>query len=157
MARIEQSFCYGLFLDEGGDVGALVERAAEIGYAAVELWGRAEAPFDEICEAAEKNGLVVASTIGHRSLEDGLNKRENHSRIEDELRESIEVAPYIGHFHTAGNPGGNEMDDTQELNYAGICRAIAATGYDLYLGHEFVPKGDKLAALEAAFRTCDRG
>jgi hydroxypyruvate isomerase len=49
------------------------------------------------------------------------------------------------------------MDDEQELNYAGICRAIAATGYDLYVGHEFFPKGDPVAALRHAFAVCDQG
>ena len=49
------------------------------------------------------------------------------------------------------------MDDTQELNYAGICRAIAATGYNLYVGHEFVPRGDTIDALRQAFELCDQG
>jgi hydroxypyruvate isomerase len=48
------------------------------------------------------------------------------------------------------------MDDTQELNYAGICRAIAATGYPYYVGHEFVPKGDLIQALRDAFALCDQ-
>ena len=70
------------------------------------------------------------------------------------LRDNI---AYIGHFHTAGNPGRRDMDDTQELNYRGIAQAIADTGYDGYLGHEFVPKGDPLAALRAAYELCDVG
>lgn len=61
---------------------------------------------------------------------------------------------WIGHFHTAGNPGRNDLDDTQELNYAGICRAIDQTGYDLYVGHEFKPKGDALKALAEAYKRC---
>jgi len=60
----------------------------------------------------------------------------------------------IGHFHTAGNPGRQDMDDTQELNYRGICAAIDAAGYSLYVGHEFGPKGDPVEALEMAFREC---
>jgi hydroxypyruvate isomerase len=64
---------------------------------------------------------------------------------------------WIGHFHTAGNPGRNDMDDTQELNYAGICRGIAATSYPYYVGHEFVPQGDLIEALRAAFALCDQG
>jgi hydroxypyruvate isomerase len=67
------------------------------------------------------------------------------------IRDNIQ---YIGHFHTAGNPGRNDMDDTQELNYRGICAAIAATGFDLYLAHEFKPKGDPIAALKAAHAIC---
>ena len=61
----------------------------------------------------------------------------------------------IGHFHTAGNPGRNDLDDTQELNYAGICAAIAATDYDGYVGHEFVPKGEVVPALRQVFALCD--
>jgi hydroxypyruvate isomerase len=49
------------------------------------------------------------------------------------------------------------MDDTQELNYAGICRAIAETSYDLYVGHEFVPKGDLIEAIRQTFALCNQG
>lgn len=64
---------------------------------------------------------------------------------------------HIGHFHTAGNPGRHDLDDDQELNYRAICRAIAATAYTGYVGHEFRPKGEPLAAIAAAFTTCDQG
>jgi hydroxypyruvate isomerase len=60
----------------------------------------------------------------------------------------------IGHYHTAGNPGRRDLDDEQELNYPAIIRAIADTGYDGYIGHEFVPKGDSIAAMKAAFDLC---
>ena len=69
------------------------------------------------------------------------------------IRENIR---WIGHFHTAGNPGRNEMNDCQELNYAGICRAIAATGYEGFVGHEFDPKGDLSDSLRQAFTLCDQ-
>jgi hydroxypyruvate isomerase len=49
------------------------------------------------------------------------------------------------------------MDDTQELNYAGICRAIAETDYPYYVGHEFKPKGDPIEALHDTFEMCDQG
>lgn len=68
------------------------------------------------------------------------------------IRDNVDV---IGHFHTAGNPGRRDLDDSQELNYRGICRAIAATGYDLYVGHEFRPKGDTVEAMRTAFSMCD--
>jgi len=64
MPRIKQSFCYGLFVDEGRTVAQVLKDAAGIGFAAVEVWGRQHAPFDEICEEAAKNGLVVASMCG---------------------------------------------------------------------------------------------
>ncbi|MBN2582918.1 MAG: xylose isomerase, partial [Planctomycetes bacterium] len=63
---------------------------------------------------------------------------------------------WIGHFHTAGNPGRRDLDDEQELNYPAICRAIAASGYDLYVAHEFTPKGDRIEALRQAFECCDQ-
>jgi hydroxypyruvate isomerase len=61
---------------------------------------------------------------------------------------------HFGHYHTGGNPGRNEIDDSQELHYPAIVRAIAATGYDGYLGQEFVPKGDPIAALRDALERC---
>ena len=60
----------------------------------------------------------------------------------------------IAHFHTAGNPGRQDLDDEQELNYRGICRAIVATGYQGFVAQEFVPKGDPVKAMEEAFRIC---
>jgi hydroxypyruvate isomerase len=62
---------------------------------------------------------------------------------------------HIAHYHTGGNPGRNEIDDTQELNYAAIMRAILETGYEGYVGQEFIPKRDPLASLAQAFRICD--
>jgi hydroxypyruvate isomerase len=62
---------------------------------------------------------------------------------------------YIGHFHTGGNPGRNEIDETQELNYPAIMKAIAESGYEGYVAHEFVPRRDPLKSLEQAFRLCD--
>ena len=47
----------------------------------------------------------------------------------DVIRTIRENIAHIGHFHTAGNPDRKDLDDTQELNYAGICRAIARSGY----------------------------
>jgi hydroxypyruvate isomerase len=57
----------------------------------------------------------------------------------------------IGHYHTAGNPGRHEIDDTQEINYRAVFRAIRDTGYAGFIGHEFVPAGEPLAALRDAF------
>ena len=62
---------------------------------------------------------------------------------------------YIAHYHTAGVPCRNEINDTQELNYAAIIRATVATGYQGWLGQEFQPKGDPVTALEQAFSICD--
>ena len=76
--------------------------------------------------------------------------------MEGDLIRTIRAnAKWMGHFHTAGNPGRRDMDDSQELNYTGICRAIAETGYSLYVGHEFSPKGDVVEALRKAFAICN--
>ena len=63
---------------------------------------------------------------------------------------------YIVHFHTGGVPGRNEIDDTQELNYGAIMRAIIEMGFDGYVAQEFVPKkADKLASLAEGVGICD--
>jgi hydroxypyruvate isomerase len=67
-----------------------------------------------------------------------------------------QYAEYIGHYHTAGVPGRNELDDTQELNYPAIMKAIAATGYKGYVGQEYIPTWpDKIASLGHGVRLCD--
>ena len=53
-----------------------------------------------------------------------------------------------------GNSGRGPLDENQEIYYPAVCRGIAETGYDLYMGHEFGAKGDPVEALEAAWRTC---
>jgi hydroxypyruvate isomerase len=66
-----------------------------------------------------------------------------------------EHAPRIGHFHTGGVPGRHEIDATQELNYAAICRAIADTGFTGFVSQEFVPVRDPLTSLKEAIAICD--
>jgi hydroxypyruvate isomerase len=61
---------------------------------------------------------------------------------------------FIAHYHTGGVPGRHEIDDTQELNYPAIVRAIQATGYRGFLGQEFVPARDPLTSLAAAIKLC---
>ena len=62
---------------------------------------------------------------------------------------------YIGHYHTAGNPGRGELDDKQEINYPPIMKEIVKTGYKGYVGHEFVPTRDPLEGLTEAVALCD--
>ena len=62
---------------------------------------------------------------------------------------------WVGHYHTAGNPGRNEIDDTQEINYPPIMKAILATGYQGYIGQEFIPLRDKVTSLNQAVQICD--
>jgi hydroxypyruvate isomerase len=258
MSKLNQSFCLPLYLKGETSVDELAGKAKEIGFKAVEVWQRAEAPFEELVEATQKHGLVISQMSGHYSLPDGLNNPDNHNRIADELHESIDIAaennipglicfsgnrngrddeesieicaeglsralPYaeekginlnmellnskvdhpdyqcdhtewgvrvckaadsprakllydiyhmaimegdlirtirdnidfIGHFHTAGNPDRGPLDENQELYYPAICRAIADTGYDLYIAHEFRSEGDPVDALQHAYTVCD--
>ena len=252
MGSINQSICLGCFTRSGVSPEQVIREAARIGYKSVEMLNQ------EYWDLVRENGMQVAIIIGHASLADGLNKRENHNRIEQELLANIELAAanhipgllcfsgnregksdeegrdntiegllrvtksaeesgvnlcvellnskvnhpdyqcdyttwgvevckgvnsprvkllydiyhmqimegdlirtiqdnidYIAHFHTAGNPGRKDLDDEQEIYYPAVMRTIAETGYDLYVGHEFVPKGDAFAAMEAAFDTCN--
>ena len=73
----------------------------------------------------------------------------------DVIRTIREHAGHIGHFHTGGVPGRHELDDTQELNYRAVARAIADTGFTGYLAHEFVPTRDALTSLREAVVLCD--
>ena len=60
----------------------------------------------------------------------------------------------IGHVHTAGVPGRGELDDTQEINYRGVMKAIADAGYQGYVGQEFIPTRDPLEGLRQAAEAC---
>jgi hydroxypyruvate isomerase len=74
----------------------------------------------------------------------------------DVIRRIRRYKDHIGHYHTAGVPGRGELDDTQELNYPPIMRAILETGYTGFVAQEFIPTwSDKLAALRHAVRLCD--
>jgi hydroxypyruvate isomerase len=61
---------------------------------------------------------------------------------------------WIGHFHTGGVPGRHQIDETQELNYRAVARAIADLGFSGFVAHEFIAAGEPYAALAAARRTC---
>ena len=67
------------------------------------------------------------------------------------IRQNIQ---YIGHFHTGGVPGRNELDDTQELNWRTIAQAIADLKFEGYFAHEFVPLKDPMTSLKQAIALC---
>jgi len=73
----------------------------------------------------------------------------------DLVRTIGENIEWIGHFHTGGNPGRNDLDDQQEIFYPAVARAIAESDYDGYVSHEFRPKGDTIEAARAAFEVFD--
>jgi hydroxypyruvate isomerase len=62
---------------------------------------------------------------------------------------------FFGHYHTAGNPGRHEIDASQEINYAPIMRTLLETGYDGFVGQEFVPTRDTITAIKEAFDICN--
>ena len=73
----------------------------------------------------------------------------------DIIRTIRDNKEYLAHFHTGGVPGRHELDATQELNWATVCAAIADTGYQGYVAHEFVPTRDPLTSLREAVVLCD--
>ncbi|HXJ12587.1 MAG TPA: TIM barrel protein [Candidatus Limnocylindrales bacterium] len=73
----------------------------------------------------------------------------------DLIRTITENIQWLGHFHTGGVPGRHELDDTQEVNWAGVMRAIAGTNYAGYVAHEFIPAREPLRSLEEAVELCD--
>jgi hydroxypyruvate isomerase len=70
----------------------------------------------------------------------------------DTIRKNIQ---WLGHFHTGGVPGRHELDGTQEVQWDGVMRAIADTGFKGYVAHEFVPTGDPFGSLRKAVDLCD--
>ena len=74
----------------------------------------------------------------------------------DVIRRIRNYHPYIGHYHTAGNPGRGELDQNQEINYPAVMRAILQTGYDLFVAQEFIPTwDDPVRALRHSAMVCD--
>lgn len=215
-----------------------------------------EMPAEKEYDQFRDMGFTIVSIGGHQSLENGLNKRENHTRIQDELGVTLETAKkyqipnlivfsgnrngkteqegahntieglnlvkgmaesagvtlvlellnskvdhpgyqcdhtswgvqvvgtvnsprvkllydiyhmqimegdlirtiranieHIGHFHTAGNPGRNDLDENQEIYYPPIARAINDLGYTGWVGHEYSPKKPAIESLKEAFDT----
>jgi hydroxypyruvate isomerase len=100
----------------------------------------------EVCRQVGSPAVKVLYDIYHAQIMEG-----------DILRTIAAHHRWFGHYHTAGNPGRGELDEQQELNYASIFAAIAATGYSGYIGHEFIPKGDPVAGMRAAFALAQAG
>ncbi len=73
----------------------------------------------------------------------------------DVIRRIEQCRDIIGHVHTAGNPGRNELDDRQEINFPPIMRKLQQIGYTGYVGQEFIPTRNPLEGLRQAVRLCD--
>jgi hydroxypyruvate isomerase len=98
----------------------------------------------EVCKKVGSERVKILYDIYHAQIMEG-----------DIIRTIRNNKDYIGHYHTGGNPGRNEIDETQELYYPAIMKAIAETGYKGYVAHEFSPKRDPLESLAYAVRICD--
>jgi hydroxypyruvate isomerase len=72
----------------------------------------------------------------------------------DVIRTIRDNHQHIAHYHTGGVPGRHEIDDTQELHYPAVMRAIRDTGFQGYVAQEFIPTSEPLDSLKAAVRIC---
>ena len=102
-------------------------------------------------------GAEVVRKVGSENLK-LLYDIYHMQRMEGDLINNIrKFKDVIGHYHTGGNPGRNEIDDTQEIYYPAVMKAILETGFKGFVAHEFVPRRrDKLASLRQAVEICDQ-
>ena len=110
---------------------------------------------DQMCDNT-KWGIELVKRVGSENFK--LLYDIYHMQIDegDVIRTINEGHPYFGHYHTGGVPGRHEIDESQELYYPAIMRAILATGFKDYVAQEFIPaKADKLKSLEEGVRICD--
>ncbi len=102
-------------------------------------WGAA------VCDKVGSDRFKLLYDIYHMQIMEG-----------DVIATIKKYQKYISHYHTGGVPGRNEIDDSQELNYPAIMKAIVETGFKGYVAQEFIPKReDKLASLKQGVQICD--
>lgn len=99
----------------------------------------------ELCKKLGSESFKLLYDIYHMQIDEG-----------DVIQNIKDFHPYIAHYHTGGVPGRNEINDSQELNYPAIMKAIVAVGFKGYVAQEFIPKAkDKLASLRECVQICD--
>jgi hydroxypyruvate isomerase len=98
----------------------------------------------KLCKAVNSPRVKLLYDIYHMQIMEG-----------DVIRTIRDNFQYIGHFHTAGNPGRHEIDSTQELNYRPVAQAILDLGYQGYFAHEYSPLKDPVKSLAEAIEICD--
>ncbi len=99
----------------------------------------------ELCDRIGSEHFKLLYDIYHMQIMEG-----------DVTRTIRKYHKYIAHYHTGGVPGRHEINDTQELNYPAIMRAIVETGFKGFVAQEFIPTNeDKLASLKEAVHICD--
>lgn len=98
----------------------------------------------ELCKRVGSQRMKVLFDIYHVQIMQG-----------DIITRIRQFSDYIGHYHTAGVPGRNELDQSQELNYPPIMRAIVETGFKGYVAQEFIPTRTPIRSLYEAVKLCD--
>lgn len=98
----------------------------------------------ELCKAVGSERFKLLYDIYHMQIMEG-----------DVIRTIQKDHQYFAHYHTGGNPGRNEIDDSQEIYYPAVMKAIVATGYKGFVSQEFIPKREPLVSLEQGLRICD--
>ncbi len=102
----------------------------------------------ELCKRIGSENFKILYDIYHMQISEG-----------DIIRTILDNQMYFGHYHTAGVPGRNEIDESQELYYPAIMKVIKDTGYRGFVSQEFIPTAkdtkDKIAALKKAVMICD--
>lgn len=98
----------------------------------------------ELCKKVGSENFKLLYDIYHMQIMEG-----------DIIRTIRENNKYFGHYHTGGNPGRNEIDETQELYYPAIMKAIVDTGFKGFVAQEFIPKRDPLTSLKESVAICD--
>jgi hydroxypyruvate isomerase len=102
----------------------------------------------ELCKRSGSENFILLYDIYHMQIDEG-----------DVIRTIQDNHQYFGHYHTGGVPGRHIIDETQELYYPAIMKAIIATGFKDYVAQEFIPlpedKKDKIAELKKAVKICD--
>ena len=98
----------------------------------------------DLCKRVGSNNFKLLYDIYHMQIMEG-----------DIIRNIRDYNQYIGHYHTGGNPGRNEIDETQEIYYPAVMKAIVETGFKGFVAQEFIPKRDPLTSLKEAVLLCD--
>jgi hydroxypyruvate isomerase len=97
----------------------------------------------DLCKMVGSDRFKLLYDIYHMQIDEG-----------DVIATIKQYKDYLGHYHTGGNPGRNEIDETQELYYPAIAKTIADTGFKGYFAHEFIPKRDPITSLTQAAKLC---
>ncbi len=99
----------------------------------------------ELCKRIGSDHFKLLFDIYHMQIQEG-----------DIIRNIKDYHQYIAHYHTGGVPGRHEINNTQELNYSVVMKAIVETGYKGYVAQEFMPTyKNKLDSLKEAISICD--